>query len=454
MGNCFYCCISYYLYKTINNHLQIRKLIFQYITNNPEKFYIFFEGNDNENLNMYSPQILLENYVEKNNKDGEFAGDIEYTAACKLFNIRIVLLTKGLIGLNVFNVYLDEDNESKDFANIYILFINENHFNYLDIQNSNEINEEQVNLTISNSIENNLLEWEKIRKKEYPISLKWYPDIYREMYYFFKYDILPEERFNNTTNPSQYIKRFKELAKKAFYYNNDRLYYIKSSNSNRLANGEFEDINKVILKKIPFTYEILPKLEELHKINGHISYRTLGKKFLEDEYFIDNIELITKEYANQCPECYAKFFSRKIIKSPKIIYDEGPHYRLLIDITYLDTKLYSKKTNYKYIIDCIDHFSKFYWGYLIRDKTANTTLNKIKNFIGINKKPVIVQTDNGLEFKNKLVENYFKNEGIKHIFSRAHHPQTNGCLERYHRELHKFMKNFLNEKKNFDECDI
>ena len=228
---------------------------------------------------MYSPQILLENYVEKNNKDGEFAGDIEYTAACKLFNIRIVLLTKGYYGLNVFNVYLDEDNESKNFANIYILFINENHFNYLDIQNLNEINEEQVNLTISNSIENNLLEWEKIRKKEYPLSLKWYPDIYREMYYFFKYDILPEERFNNTTNPSQYIKRFKELAKKAFYYNNDRLFYIKSSNSNRLANGEFEDINKVILKKIPFTYEILPKLEELHKINGHISYRTLEKNF-------------------------------------------------------------------------------------------------------------------------------------------------------------------------------
>ena len=33
-------------------------------------------------------------------------------------------------GLNVFNVYLDEDNESKNFANIYILFINENYFNF------------------------------------------------------------------------------------------------------------------------------------------------------------------------------------------------------------------------------------------------------------------------------------------------------------------------------------
>jgi hypothetical protein len=31
----------------------------------------------------------------------------------------------------------------------------------------------------------------------------------------------------------------------------------------KLPNGEFEDINKVIMKKILYTYEILPKLEEL-----------------------------------------------------------------------------------------------------------------------------------------------------------------------------------------------
>ena len=124
------------------------------------------------------------------------------------------------------------------------------------------------------------------------------------MFYFFKYYITPEERYYQTKNPSQYIRRFKDLAKESFYYNNDWLYFIKSCNCLRLPNGEFEDINKVILKKIPFTYEILPKLEQLHKVNGHISYRTLAKKFFEEDYFMDNIELITKEYATQCPKCY------------------------------------------------------------------------------------------------------------------------------------------------------
>ena len=44
------------------------------------------------------------------------------------------------------------------------------------------------------------------------------------------------------------------------------------------------------LKRIPFTYEILPKLDQLHEKKGQIAYKTLAKKFLEDEFFIDHIE--------------------------------------------------------------------------------------------------------------------------------------------------------------------
>ena len=105
LGNCFYCCISYFLYKNIDNQNLIRQTVYQYISNNPEQFYIFFEGNDNENLNFYSPKTLLDNYISKYNRDGEYAGDLEYAAICKIYNIRIILLTKGYKGLNVYNIY-------------------------------------------------------------------------------------------------------------------------------------------------------------------------------------------------------------------------------------------------------------------------------------------------------------------------------------------------------------
>ena len=49
-GNCFYSCLSYHFYKTIEKHLEIREAIFQYISDNEEDFYIFFEGNDEVKL--------------------------------------------------------------------------------------------------------------------------------------------------------------------------------------------------------------------------------------------------------------------------------------------------------------------------------------------------------------------------------------------------------------------
>ena len=42
-------------------------------------------------------------------------------------------------------------------------------------------------------------------------------------------------------------------------------------------------------------------------------------------------------------------------------------------------------------------------------------------------------------------------EHIKFVQSRPHHPQTNGCLERYHSEVHKYMYNYLKVFDDFDD---
>ena len=120
------------------------------------------------------------------------------------------------------------------------------------------------------------------------------------MFAFYKFDLIPEERFKNTSNPSQYTIRFKELTKKSFFLVNDRLYFIKDNNTERL---DFKDKEKVILKKIPFIYEVLPLLSEVHDKHGHISYKTLSKKFLESDYYLDGIEIITEAYSKECPQC-------------------------------------------------------------------------------------------------------------------------------------------------------
>ena len=72
-----------------------------------------------------------------------------------------------------------------------------------------------------------------------------------------------------------------------------------------------------ILKKITYVYEILPIINELHNKFGHISYKNLAKKYLETEYYIDSIEILTEKYAYKCPECNSIYYSRNIKKIQK-----------------------------------------------------------------------------------------------------------------------------------------
>ena len=56
-----------------------------------------------------------------------------------------------------------------------------------------------------------------------------------------------------------------------------------------------------------------------------------------------------------------------------------------------------------------DHFSKFKWAFLVPDKTAENFCQKLEIiFASFTKLSRILQTDNGKELKNQLVENLVK----------------------------------------------
>ena len=63
-------------------------------------------------------------------------------------------------------------------------------------------------------------------------------------------------------------------------------------------------------------------------------------------------------------------------------------------------------TNYKYILDIVDHFSKWYYGYLLHSKEAKEILKKLEIFFENIGAPKILQTDSGKEFKNEMIKNF------------------------------------------------
>ena len=84
----------------------------------------------------------------------------------------------------------------------------------------------------------------------------------------------------------------------------------------------------------------LKRLNKLHTAFGHIHPQKLSKALLNRDFYMQGLDIITNQFCIDCPECHSKFFSKNIVKSPAIIIDEGPHYRMLFDITYLEKDFY------------------------------------------------------------------------------------------------------------------
>ncbi|GKA99045.1 retrovirus-related pol polyprotein from transposon TNT 1-94 [Tanacetum coccineum] len=82
----------------------------------------------------------------------------------------------------------------------------------------------------------------------------------------------------------------------------------------------------------------------------------------------------------------------------------------------------------KYILVIVDDYSRYTWVYFLRtkDEAPDTLINFI-NQVQRNLKAQIlkIQTDNGIEFKNKKLRSFYAKLGIIHHMSIARMPQQN-----------------------------
>lgn len=108
---------------------------------------------------------------------------------------------------------------------------------------------------------------------------------------------------------------------------------------------------------------------------------------------------------------------------------------------------------YKYLLTCIDVFSKFAWAIPLRAKSAKCIKSALE-IIFKDRKPRLLQSDCGTEFKNSLVQNYLKKLKIK--FFTTHNQVKASIVERFNRTLKtKMWKYFteFNTKKYIDVID-
>ncbi|GJW68151.1 retrovirus-related pol polyprotein from transposon TNT 1-94 [Tanacetum coccineum] len=115
----------------------------------------------------------------------------------------------------------------------------------------------------------------------------------------------------------------------------------------------------------------------------------------------------------------------------------------------VDSSISFKRTSIngkKYILVIVDDYSRFTWVKFLRskDETPAFVINLLKQLqVGLNKTVRFVRTDNGTEFVNKDLIDYYENVGITHEKTVPRTPQQNGVVERRNRTLVEAARTML-----------
>lgn len=186
--------------------------------------------------------------------------------------------------------------------------------------------------------------------------------------------------------------------------------------------------------------EILEKFHNDPLNGGHCGMkRTLNK--IKNHYKFNKMASKVKKYINKCELCKKnKIF--KHIREPMVI-TETP--KMAFDVVQIDTcgPLPITSSGNRYIVTSQCELTKFVILSPIPDKSAISVANAIFNDV-ILKYNVMrtIKTDQGSEYLNEVIKELCKLLKIEHRTSTAFRHQTLGNIERNHRELNTFLRNY------------
>ncbi|GJT38700.1 retrovirus-related pol polyprotein from transposon TNT 1-94 [Tanacetum coccineum] len=191
-----------------------------------------------------------------------------------------------------------------------------------------------------------------------------------------------------------------------------RVYFVEGLGHNLFSVGQFCDLD----------------LELWHQRLSHLNFDTINDLARNDLVIgLPNLKY-HKEYL--CPTC-KQGKRKKASHPPKPILNSKQRLHLL-HMDLCGPMRVESINGKQYILVIVDDYSRYTWVYFLRSKdeapdVIKTFLKKIQ--VLLQASVIIVRTDNGTEFKNQVLKEYFDNVGISHQSSSVRTPQQNGVVE-------------------------
>ena len=94
-----------------------------------------------------------------------------------------------------------------------------------------------------------------------------------------------------------------------------------------------------------------------------------------------NMSTEVQERIDSCKQS-VQFQPIKQIKCDKPLIPDGPFDRFVVDLWEIEKEMIkASKTQYRYVLSCVDHFAKFKWSELIKNKEGFTIAKNLEYFL-------------------------------------------------------------------------
>ena len=196
---------------------------------------------------------------------------------------------------------------------------------------------------------------------------------------------------------------------------------------------------------------VVPKAERFSLISlahdglaGHLGINKTYKKLLQ-HFFWPAMKQQVKTFVKQCHTCQVTGKPNEVIPpaplNPILVTSE-PFEKVVLDIVGPLPK--TRKGN-QYLLTLMDVTTRYPEVFPLKTITSKAVLKPLLHFFTTVGVPQTIQTDQGSNFTSTLFQEVAKELGTSHVTSSAYHPQSQGCLERFHQTLKSAIRKFCFE---------
>ncbi|GJT82801.1 retrovirus-related pol polyprotein from transposon TNT 1-94 [Tanacetum coccineum] len=222
-----------------------------------------------------------------------------------------------------------------------------------------------------------------------------------------------------------------------------RVYYVEGLGHNLFSVGQFCDSNlEVAFRQHTCFIRNLEDVDLLTGSRGNNLYTmSLGDMMASSPICLPKLKF---EKDHLCSACAMGKSKKKPYKPKSEDTNQEKLFLLHMDLCVL--MRVTSVNGKKYILVIVDDYSRFTWVKCLRSKDeAPDFIIKFLKMIQVRLKVPVrrIRTDNGTEFVNQTLREYYEKVGISHETSVARSPQQNGVVERRNRTLIEAARTML-----------